>query len=145
MTDRRGRWITTIIICACGAIYLLGNAQVQLWDRDEPRYSQTSRQMLQSGDWVVPRLMDEVRTAKPIFIYWCQAGAMRIVGDNPFAARLPSVVGMVLTLAVLAVVVWRAVGLEHAIWTTIVLGTSGIVIAWSARNALTDGVLLLWI
>ena len=44
-----------------------------------------SRQMLQSGDWVVPRLLDEPREKKPVFIYWCQASAMRILGDNEFA------------------------------------------------------------
>src|SRR5437867_688247 len=96
------RWIILTII-ASAMVYLPGNDRVALWDRDEPRYAQTSRQMLQSGNWVVPRLMDKVRTAKPIFIYWCQATAMKLFGDNAFAARLPSAVAMVLTLILLAV------------------------------------------
>ncbi len=64
--------ICLLILAALG-VYLAGNGRVSLWDRDEPRYAQTSRQMLQTGDWVVPHLLDKVRTAKPIFIYWCQA------------------------------------------------------------------------
>src|SRR5205823_8367704 len=44
-----------------------------------------------------------------------------------------------------AIAIARHVGHEHAVWTTLILGTSGIVIAWSARNALTDAVLILWI
>src|ERR1043165_3553701 len=80
-----------LIIAAALGVYLAGNGRVSLWDRDEPRYAQTSRQMLQSGDWVVPRLLDKVRTAKPVFIYWCQASAMKLFGDQGntgvFAAR----------------------------------------------------------
>ena len=70
--------------------------------------------MLQSGDWVVPRLYDEIRPNKPPFIYWCQATAMRFIGDGPvtgtFAARLPSSVAMVLTLILLAVAIRQHVG-----------------------------------
>src|SRR5215207_7257054 len=87
---------TALIILAAAALYLIGNGSVPLWDRDEPRYAQTSRQMLQSGDWVVPRFLDDVRTAKPVFIYWCQAGAMTIFEDNAFAARFPSAIAMLL-------------------------------------------------
>src|ERR1700759_3403822 len=92
----RNRIILTI--AARCAVCLAGNARVSLWDRDEPRYAQTSRQMLQSGDWVVPHYLDLVRTAKPALIYWCQASAMEIFGDNAFAARFPSAVATFLLL-----------------------------------------------
>jgi 4-amino-4-deoxy-L-arabinose transferase-like glycosyltransferase len=140
----RTRLTIALIILSATVLYLVGNGSVPLWDRDEPRYAQTSRQMLQSGDWVVPRLLDEVRTAKPIFIYWCQATAMRLFGDNAFAARFPSAVAMVLTLAVLGAVIGRAVGGRRAQWTVLVLGSSALVIA-TAKMCLTDSVLLLWI
>jgi 4-amino-4-deoxy-L-arabinose transferase-like glycosyltransferase len=138
------RRILALVILAAGGLYLLGNGRVSLWDRDEPRYAQTSRQMLQSGDWVVPRLYDKVRTAKPVFIYWCQAGAMRVLGDNAFAARLPSAVAMTLTLCVLALVLWRAAGPERAAWTVFVMAFS-VLVVMSAKMSTTDAVLLLWI
>ena len=103
-----------LLIAFAAIVYLLGNARVALWDRDEPRYAQTSRQMLQSGDWIVPRLLDEPRLAKPIFIYWCQAAAMKLFGDNDFAARLPSSIAMTLTLALVALVTYRAIGPRRA-------------------------------
>src|SRR3954467_2102007 len=100
-----------LIIVAAFAVYLAGNGAVSLWDRDEPRYAQTSRQMLQSGDWVVPRFLDQVRTAKPVVIYWCQAAAMAAVGEQGnagvFAARLPSAVAMTIVLVIVGVVVRR--------------------------------------
>src|SRR5687768_5336689 len=119
MPRPRRRHALYILLTLVGAaiVYLVGNDRVTLWDRDEPRYAQTSRQMLRGGDWVVPRLLDEVRTAKPAFIYWCQAAAMRVFGEHEFAARLPSAAAMLLTLSLLAVVIWRTLGPRRAAWT----------------------------
>src|SRR5258706_2912141 len=128
------------VILAAGVVYLLGNDRVGLWDRDEPRYAQTSKQMVMSepADWVVPLLLDKVRTAKPIFIYWCQAGAMRVLGSTgEFAARLPSSVAMIITLIVLGVAIGRNIGWKRALWTVFILGSSGLVIA-AAKMCITD-------
>src|SRR5438046_4143680 len=120
------RFKIAVFIAAALCLYLLANGRVSLWDRDEPRYAQTSRQMLQSGDWVVPHFLDEVRTAKPIFIYWCQAAAMKLLGDNAFAARFPSAIAMLFTLILLAAVIYRAIGPTRALWTVFILGSSGL-------------------
>ena len=138
---------TILVIIAAAALYLVGNDTVGLWDRDEPRYAQTSKQMLQSDppNWVVPRLLDDVRTAKPILIYWCQAISMKLLGrTTPFAARLPSVVAMLLTLTVLAAVLGRTVGPRRAFWTVFILSTTGLAIA-AAKMCIIDSLLLLWI
>jgi len=131
------------LIVVAGAIYLIGNGRTQLFDRDEGRYAQCSRQMLQSGDWVVPRLYDKIRAAKPPGIYWCQATAMELLGDNAFAARLPSAVAMVLTLMLLAVCVWREAGPRHALWTVFIFASSLLTI-FCAKVSMTDSILLLW-
>ena len=131
------------LILIAAAVYLVGNGRTQLFDRDEPRYAQCSRQMLQSGDWVVPRLYDEIRAKKPPGIYWCQATAMKLLGDNAFSARLPSSLAMALTLTVLAVVLWRETGAERTLWMLFVFATSALTI-YSAKVAMTDSVLLLW-
>ena len=135
--------LLVLFICAAAGLYLIRNGSVALWDRDEPRYAQTSRQMLQSGDWVVPHYLDLVRTAKPVFIYWCQASAMSVFGDNAFAARLPSAVSTILLLCILAVVLWRRIGPERTAFTVFVLGSSTLVIV-EAKFCITDAVLLLW-
>jgi 4-amino-4-deoxy-L-arabinose transferase-like glycosyltransferase len=98
--------------------------------------------MLQSGDWVVPRLYDNIRAAKPPGIYWCQATVMTFLGDTPFAARLPSSLAAVLTALLLAIAIWREIDAVHALWTAFVFTTSALMI-WSAKICLTDSVLLL--
>src|SRR6187399_1302108 len=118
MQDRRAALRNIIfVIVAAACVYLAGNGSVSLWDRDEPRYAQTSRQMLQSDDWVVPHLLDEVREKKPVFIYWCQASAMKLLGENTFAARLPSAIFVTATLAMLAAVLMKSVGVRRGFWT----------------------------
>jgi 4-amino-4-deoxy-L-arabinose transferase-like glycosyltransferase len=148
-----------LAILCCGALYLVGNGRVSLWDRDEPRYAQASRQMLASGDWVVPKLLDEPRIKKPPLIYWCQAASMaafnKIAPDEGLsieqrmqrdaaAARLPSSIAIVLTLILIAVVLAHIAGEEQAFWTVLIFGTSGLVVM-SAKMCLTDAVLLLFV
>ncbi|CAN5568281.1 phospholipid carrier-dependent glycosyltransferase [soil metagenome] len=140
----RFRWQAGLILVAAAIVYLVGNESVGLWDRDEPRYAQTSRQMLQSGDWVVPHYLSDIRTAKPIFIYWCQASAMKIFSDTAFAARLPSVLAMLLTLAFLTLVLPPQIGRRRTALTMFILATSALAMA-AAKMCLTDAVLLLWV
>ena len=45
-------------------------------DRDEPRYAQASKQMLESGDFVDIRFQNEARHKKPVGIYWLQSAAV---------------------------------------------------------------------
>ena len=136
--------LTLFTILVAFGVYLAGNDAVPLWDRDEPRYAQCSRQMLDSGDWVLPRYLGELRMAKPPLIYWLQATSMSVLGVNEFAARLPSAVGMALTLLLIAHVVRRRMGDAHAFWTVLILATSIMTIV-SAKACLTDAVLLLFI
>ncbi len=132
----------TILLSA--GVYLVGNDKVALFDRDEPRYAECSREMLQSGDWIVPRFLGELRTAKPPGIYWLQAGVMKRLGDTAFSARLPSAIAMVLALSLFAVAVWKLAGPSRAAWATFILATSTMTIV-SAKACLTDAVLLLFI
>lgn len=145
MTDPRSfaRMLLPLTLCAV-VVYLVGNADVPLWDRDEPRYAQCSRQMLQSGDWVVPHLYDDLRTAKPPVTYWVQATAMAVFGENEFAARFPSAVGVGLSLLLVGLAVRRAVGAEHAFWTVLVLA-SNVMVMVAAKSSLTDGILFFFV
>ncbi len=72
-------------------LLLAGNWILPITDRDEARFAEASREMLQRGDYLVPWFNGQWRFDKPILIYWCQMASYRLLGVNPFAARLPSV------------------------------------------------------
>jgi hypothetical protein len=57
--------------------FLPGFFQVPPTDRDESRFAQATKQMIESGDYIDIRFQDEVRYKKPVGIYWLQAGAVR--------------------------------------------------------------------
>ena len=96
-----GRSVLLLII-ACGVFFTeLGSAR--LWDRDEPRNSEASREILARGDLIVPTFNGELRAHKPILIYWGQMACYKIFGESEFTARLPSVLVALLSIFTVAV------------------------------------------
>ena len=145
MQPARRWWLgAPIVIVSAAILYFVGSGRVSLWDRDEAWYAQTSKQMLESGDWVVPRFLDAPRYAKPILIYWCQAASMKFFGPTVLAARIPSAVAMVGTIVLLGVVLKHAVGAHQASLTILIFASSAMVIA-SAKMCLTDSVMLFFL
>jgi 4-amino-4-deoxy-L-arabinose transferase-like glycosyltransferase len=67
-----------------------------LWDIDEGNNAEAAREMLLSGDWVVPCFNYQLREDKPALLYWCQIYAYRTFGVNEFAARFPSAIASLL-------------------------------------------------
>ncbi len=94
------RW-GVFVFCAVLALALPQAALLPLLDRDEPRFAEASREMLQTGNFVVPMFNGEPRYAKPPLIYWAQAASFRVLGENAFAARLPSLLATAGTALVL--------------------------------------------
>jgi 4-amino-4-deoxy-L-arabinose transferase-like glycosyltransferase len=60
-----------------------------LIDPDEPFYALTTREMVESGDWVTPRIFGEPQFEKPILFYWQTCLSQTLFGESPFASRLP--------------------------------------------------------
>jgi 4-amino-4-deoxy-L-arabinose transferase-like glycosyltransferase len=79
-----------------------GNAILPLTDRDEARFSEASREMIQRGDYIVPWFNGAWRFDKPVLIYWCQIASYKLFGVNEFAARFPSAVFCIATALLLA-------------------------------------------
>ena len=57
--------------------FLPGFFQIPPVDRDEARFAQATKQMLESGEYVDIHFQDEVRYKKPVGIYWLQAAAVK--------------------------------------------------------------------
>jgi 4-amino-4-deoxy-L-arabinose transferase-like glycosyltransferase len=59
-----------------------------LWYPDEGRYVEIPREMVQSGDYVTPRLNGVKYFEKPVLFYWLEAGAIKVFGSPEWAMRL---------------------------------------------------------
>jgi 4-amino-4-deoxy-L-arabinose transferase-like glycosyltransferase len=86
-----------LLAALCLLLYLPGIASIPPLDRDEARFAQATRQMLETGDFLRIRFQDEARNKKPAGIYWLQAAAVAVFSTPESAAiwpyRLPSVAG----------------------------------------------------
>ena len=61
-------------------LFLPGNNLAPLIDRDEPRFAQATREMIQRHEWVVPYFNDQYRFDKPILIYWMMRASYAAFG-----------------------------------------------------------------
>jgi 4-amino-4-deoxy-L-arabinose transferase len=76
------------------AVYILVLGERPLFIPDETRYAEIPREMLASGDWLIPRFNGLLYFEKPPLGYWVNAITMRLFGDAAFAVRLPSAVAV---------------------------------------------------
>ncbi|HMJ06062.1 MAG TPA: phospholipid carrier-dependent glycosyltransferase [Chthoniobacterales bacterium] len=117
--------------------HVAGTWTFPLIDRDEPRFAEASREMLQRGDYVVPYLNNRFRFDKPPLTYWCQTASYRVFGENDFAARLPSVMAAALT-ALLLFAWGRRVGNERIGWWAAIIFTLCLQTLVHAKAAVAD-------
>jgi 4-amino-4-deoxy-L-arabinose transferase-like glycosyltransferase len=86
-----------LILGVAAVLTLPGLGSTSLWDIDEGLNAEAAREMLESGDYVIPNFNFKPRTAKPPLLYWLQAAAYQSFGVNEFSARLPSALAIALS------------------------------------------------
>jgi 4-amino-4-deoxy-L-arabinose transferase-like glycosyltransferase len=129
--------------------FLPGFFQIPPVDRDEARFAQATKQMLETHEYVDIRFQDEVRYKKPVGIYWLQAAAVKAgealgvpqARKTIWLYRLPSLAGA--TSAVL-LTYWAAlafVGRRAAVVAGLMMASS-FLLGVEARLAKTDAMLL---
>ncbi len=66
-----------VFLTLCGLVFFLpGFFNIPAIDRDEARFAQATKQMVETGDFVDIRFQDDVRYKKPVGIYWMQAAVV---------------------------------------------------------------------
>src|SRR3954468_6016063 len=67
-----------VLLVFCMLAFLPGLMRIPPIDRDEARFAQATKQMVETGDYVDIRFQDEVRYKKPVGIYWLQAASVKV-------------------------------------------------------------------
>jgi 4-amino-4-deoxy-L-arabinose transferase-like glycosyltransferase len=104
---------------------------------DEPRYAWIARDMMETGDWVTPRLYGKPWFEKPPLLYWGAGLCFKWFGVSEAAARLPSALSALLATLALAWLALRLYGAETARWLLLLLPTTVGMIGFS-HAAATD-------
>ena len=104
---RAQAWPRLALVLLCLGLFLPGFFNTPATDRDESRFAQATRQMVESGDYIRIRVGDEDRNKKPVGIHWAQAASVHLLEATGlgtrrdiWAYRIPSMLGAI--LAVLA-------------------------------------------
>ena len=124
--------------------HLAGTWSLPLVDRDEPRFAEASREMIQRGDYVVPYFNNHFRLDKPPLTYWAQVASYRLFGENDFAARFPSAIAA--ALVALSIFAWgRRVGGNRIGWWAAIIFTLSLQTFLHGKAAVADMWLVLFV
>jgi 4-amino-4-deoxy-L-arabinose transferase-like glycosyltransferase len=143
------RAVAFLILCAL-VLFLPGFFNIPPIDRDEARFAQATKQMVETGDFVDIRFQDEVRYKKPVGVYWLQAAAVETASAmglprapvRIWLYRVPSLIG---AIGAVLLTYWTAlpfVTRRGAILAGLML-CSSVLLGAEARLAKTDAMLLL--
>lgn len=112
---RHERWLFLALAAFLAVLWLATLAGRPLFNPDEGRYAEIPREMLSSGDWIVPRLNGLAYIEKPPLLYWAGALSYRLLGPSAFSARLYSALTALAGIA-LVWMVGRRLWSEAAAW-----------------------------
>jgi 4-amino-4-deoxy-L-arabinose transferase-like glycosyltransferase len=122
---------------------LAGTWTLPLIDRDEPRFAEASREMIQRADYVVPYFNNQLRLDKPPLAYWAQVASYRIFGESDFSARFPSAIAA--ALIALVILAWsRRNGAASVGWWAAIIFTLSLQTFVHAKAAVADMWLVLF-
>lgn len=136
--DQRWRVAFLAPLVVAAALYLPGIGQRILYIGDEARYALLARGMVETGDWLVPRIGDEVHMEKsPLFIWAIAALSLGGRKVTELTAVLPSALSAVAGVGATLALGHRLFGARAAFLSAFVAATAWGYF-WHARMALAD-------
>jgi len=134
-----------LILAALFALLYLAPANSALWQPDETRYAEISREMTQSGDWVVPRYLGNRYFEKPAAGYWINSISQLMFGRNNFGARFGvafSTGASAMLIFSLALLMWKR--RDTAFFASLIFLTM-IFVLGTGTYATLDPMLCMWL
>ena len=133
------------ILVLASLVTLPGLNTLPVTDRDEARYVQASKQMMETGDYIDIRNLDAPRWKKPVGIYWLQVASAKVLGEGTdsaiWAYRVPSALGIIIAALLTYWALFPLIGAPSALIGGLVVASTATT-AVEAHIAKTDAVLL---
>ncbi len=142
MLDNRRLGLCQLALLLVAAMFVFTNLGYPLIDRDETRYAEIPREMLVTGNWILPQLNFEPYYDKPPLLYWLCATSYRVFGVSEWSARFVPALAALLTVAVTMWFASRWFNRKVGLYSGLVLMLSA-GFAFVSRYLLIDGVFAL--
>ncbi|MCA9263393.1 MAG: glycosyltransferase [Planctomycetales bacterium] len=137
--EARFAWAQVVFVMLVAAL-LLSGLSYPLIDRDETRYAEIPREMVETGNWLVPQLNFRTYYDKPVLMYWACAASYRAFGISESSARAVPVFCGLITLITSMWFANRILGNRAGLLAGIVLFLS-VGFLGGSRMLLIDGLL----
>jgi len=112
------------LLLVAATIFAINLGGYDLWPPDEPRYALVAREMIDSGDYMAPRVNGQPYKEKPPLLFWAIAAVSSCTGDvTSFSARIPSVLAGIITLVFTGLLARDLFNSRIALWSIIILMT----------------------
>ena len=149
ITESDLRAVAFLVLCGL-FLFLPGFFNIPPVDRDEARFAQATKQMVETGNFVDIRFHGDVRYKKPVGIYWLQAAAVETASAlglpraelRIWVYRIPSLIG---AIGAVLLTYWTALAFvtrRGAVLAALIM-CSSVLLSVEARLAKTDAMLLL--
>lgn len=139
------RYHLPLLIALAAALFLINLGGYDLWPPDEPRFAQVAQEMLQSGDYLVPRMNDRPYTEKPPMLFWMAAAFSWPAGNvTELTARLPLALAGIITVILTYLLAKRMFDPRIAFWSALILITNQR-FWWQARFGQIDMLLTVFV
>lgn len=130
MQKQREVWILAVAVALLIMMaYMFMITRSTLWDRDEPRFTRAAVEMVESGNFLVPKFNGELWADKPILVYWLMSLTIRLFGPTEFACRFWAALGTAISCLITFVIAKRLMGTKQGLWAMIILASSTMMLA----------------
>lgn len=137
-------WAYVLILLTGMLMFLPNLGRHGLWDIDEAHNAECAREMYEAGNLIVPTFNYQLRTDKPIMLYWCIEACYRFFGVSEWAARLPSVLAGLCSLIVCYEMARRLFGSATGLLSGLILSSS-FMFSVSSHAVTPDALLILFV
>jgi 4-amino-4-deoxy-L-arabinose transferase-like glycosyltransferase len=114
---------------------------LSLWDQDESAYAGFAREMIVSGDWLIPKFPWSDIHRKPPLHFWSIATGFKLFGYHEFVVRLPALLAMAGTLLLVRFRAVAIFGIANAKAATWIL-SANLLLPFLVKISVTDSLLL---
>jgi 4-amino-4-deoxy-L-arabinose transferase-like glycosyltransferase len=130
---RNGDSPLLILLIAAVIPYFIGLGDSSIWDANEAFYSESPREMIESGDYINPSFNYLPRFNKPVLNYWVVAGFYKVFGISVATERIPIALSALVLMAT-AFGIGRALRSRTAgLWAAIAIAASPRVLMFARR------------
>ncbi|MGC3966172.1 MAG: glycosyltransferase family 39 protein [Pirellulales bacterium] len=130
-----------IVVATALVVFFTMLGRPYLWDEDEPKNAECAREMYEAGNWSVPQFNYDLRTDKPILLYWLMLAAYHVGGVSEFTARFWSALLAVGTTLLTYHLGRRLYDSRVGLWSGLAMATC-LMFAVSGRAATPDSTLI---